>query len=88
MGYLPATSGARRQEAEDYACRLLRQLTHRISTTFQQDQNLLETVSAQINALAERRNAFTDQIENKQPSKGVKHAIQQLPTDWLLVPQT
>ena len=88
MGYLPNTSGAKRQEAEDYARRLLRQLKNGISTTFQQDQKLLETVSAQINALAERRKALTNQIENKQPSQGVEQAMQQTPTSWLLVVKT
>ena len=88
MGYLPNTSGAECREAEEYARQILRQLTNIISTTFQQDRKLLETVSAQINALAERHNALTNQIKNKQPSKGVKHAIQQSPTDWLLVLQT
>ena len=88
MGYLPTTSGTKRRDADDYARRLLRQLMHGISTTFQQDQELLETLSAQINALANRRNALTDQIENNQPSQGVEQAIQQSPTDWLLVVQT
>ena len=88
MGYLPTTSGAKRREAEDYAHRLLSQLTHGISTTFQQDRKLLETVSAQINALAGQRDALTDQIENKQPSQGGKQVIQQMNTNWLLVVQT
>ena len=66
MGYLLTTSGAKkRREAENYAHRLLRQLTHEISTTFQQHQKLLETVLAQINALAARRDALTNQINNE-----------------------
>ena len=44
---------------------------------------LLETVLAQINALMEQSTALNNQIEKKQPSNGVEHAIQQSPTDWL-----
>ena len=88
MGYLPATSGAKHQESEDYAHRLLRQLTHEISTTFQQDQQtLLKTLLAQVNALLDRQGALVDQIKNEHLSRVVEQAIQHTPTQWLLVIQ-
>ena len=89
MEYLLNTSGAKRQEEEEYALGLLCQLTNGISTTFQQDRKLLKTVLAQINALAERRNALvTNQIENKRHAQPVEQTIQQTPTSWLLHDQT
>ena len=89
MGYLPSTSGNKRQEAEDYARRLLWQLTHGISTTFQRDrQTLLKILSVQVNALTDRQGALVNQIKNEHPSRVVEQAIQHTPTKWLLIIQT
>ena len=63
--YRPTTSGVKRRAAEDYARQRLDQLTHGISTKFQQDRKLLETVLLTKQQRRDGRRRLLDNLQRK-----------------------